>query len=121
MGVAERHGDEDQPAAVEQAVDAGLLEWARDYINESIVGLRLGTRTLRARLSDPSLGSAERGILERLEPVFTQLVDEGSLYLGGAAGLFLSNQIFLRNRILLGGKSHRPLAAPGAAPTSPAR
>ena len=71
----------------EQAVDAGLLEWARDYINESIVGLRLGARTLRARLSDPSLGSAERGILERLEPVFTQLVDEGSLYLGGAAGL----------------------------------
>lgn len=71
----------------EQAVDAGLLEWARDYINESIVGLRLGARTLRHRLSDPSLGSAERGILERLEPVFTQLVDEGSLYLGGAAGL----------------------------------
>ena len=32
-------------------------------------------------------GTAERGILERLEPVFTQLVDEGSLYLGGAAGL----------------------------------
>ena len=71
----------------EQAVDAGLLEWARDYINESIVGLRLGARTLRQRLSDPSLGTAERGILERLEPVFTQLVDEGSLYLGGAAGL----------------------------------
>ena len=71
----------------EQAVDAGLLEWARDYINESIVGLRLGARTLRARLSDASLGTAERGILERLEPVFTQLVDEGSLYLGGAAGL----------------------------------
>ena len=71
----------------EQAVDAGLLEWARDYINESIVGLRLGARTLRQRLSDPSLGVAERGILERLEPVFTQLVDEGSLYLGGAAGL----------------------------------
>ena len=35
----------------EQAVDAGLLEWARDYINESIVGLRLGARTLRQRLS----------------------------------------------------------------------
>jgi heat-inducible transcriptional repressor len=51
------------------------------------VGLRLGARTLRARLSDPSLGTAERGILLRLEPVFTQLVDEGSLYLGGAAGL----------------------------------
>jgi heat-inducible transcriptional repressor len=71
----------------EQAVDAGLLEWARDYINEAIVGLRLGARTLRQRLSDPSLAPAERGILERLEPVFTQLVDEGSLYLGGAAGL----------------------------------
>ena len=71
----------------EQAVDAGLLEWARDYINEAIVGLRLGARMLRQRLSDPSLAPAERGILERLEPVFTQLVDEGSLYLGGAAGL----------------------------------
>ena len=72
----------------EQAVDAGLLEWARDYINESIVGLRLGARTLRQRASPtPRSATAERGILERLEPVFTQLVDEGSLYLGGAAGL----------------------------------
>ena len=40
----------------EQAVDAGLLEWARDYINESIVGLRLGARTLRAA----ALGSLAR-------------------------------------------------------------
>jgi heat-inducible transcriptional repressor len=71
----------------DDAVDPGLLEWTRDYVNESIVGLRLGARTLRQRLSDPSLGTAERGILERLEPVFTELVDEGSLYLGGAAGL----------------------------------
>ena len=71
----------------EQPVDPGALEWARDYVAESIVGLRLGARAMRQRLHDPTLGPAESRILERLEPVFSELVDEGALYLGGAAGL----------------------------------
>ena len=71
----------------ENQVDPGLIEWARDYITESIVGLRLGARALRLRLNDASLGHAEARFLERLAPVFSELVDEGALYLGGAAGL----------------------------------
>ncbi len=71
----------------DQAVDPGVLEWARDYVTESIVGLRLGARAMRQRLHDPMLGPAESRILERLEPVFGELVDDGALYLGGAAGL----------------------------------
>ena len=72
----------------EQAVDAGLLEWARDYINESIVGLRLGrAHAARAPLATRRWARPSAASWSAWSPVFTQLVDEGSLYLGGAAGL----------------------------------
>ena len=39
----------------EHVVDSGLVDWAGAYLNEQIVGLRLGSQSLRRRLEDPSL------------------------------------------------------------------
>src|SRR6188472_987688 len=41
-------------------VDAGLADWAGSYLNERLIGLGLGARTLRSRLSDPTLPPTER-------------------------------------------------------------
>ena len=71
-----RAGRRHQPAA-----------WARDYINEiGSAGLRLGARTLRARLSDSSLRqAASAGSCSGLEPVFTAARRGVPRLLGGTA------------------------------------
>ncbi len=74
---------------LDEAVDAGLVEWAREYLNETVAGLRLGAALLRRRIEDPSLSPRERAFLEALRPAFSAvLIDSGAqLYVGGAAGL----------------------------------
>ena len=76
-------------ASFEAPVDPGLANWARQYLNEQLVGVQLGTQLLRRRLDDPSLNPVERDFIERLRPAFTELVahDEQRLFVGGAAGL----------------------------------
>ena len=76
-------------AAFDHPVDPGLANWARQYLNEQLVGLQLGTQLLRRRLDDPSLSPMEREFVDRLRPAFTELVghDEQRLFVGGAAGL----------------------------------
>ena len=76
-------------AVFQEPVDPGLVDWARQYLNEQLVGVQLGTRRLRQRLDDPGLSSTERAFLDQLRPVFTELVvvDEQRLFVGGAAGL----------------------------------
>jgi heat-inducible transcriptional repressor len=70
----------------EDPVDAGLAKWARDYLNERLAGLRLGTNAVRRALEEPSLSTAERRFLTALGPVFTDVMQsEQRLYLGGAA------------------------------------
>ncbi|MBD0289957.1 MAG: heat-inducible transcription repressor HrcA [Thermoleophilia bacterium] len=70
-------------------VDAGLADWAREYLNERVAGLQLGARLLRARFEDPGLSPRERAFLAELAPAFVELVEahEESLYVGGTAGL----------------------------------
>jgi heat-inducible transcriptional repressor len=70
-------------------VDAGLADWARAYLNESLVGVRLGTALVRRRFEDPGLSSRERAFLEALQPAFVEAIGEAGprLYVGGAAGL----------------------------------
>jgi heat-inducible transcriptional repressor len=80
-GVAKRVFVFDRP------VDTGLVEWAAAYLAERVTGLTLGARMLRARLTDPELRPGERAFLEAIAPVFTELVEEGTLHLGGAASL----------------------------------
>ncbi len=72
----------------EDQVDAGLAKWARDYLNERLAGLRLGTNAVRRALEEPSLSAGERRFLAALRPVFTDVMQsEQRLYLGGAADL----------------------------------
>jgi len=69
-------------------VDVGLADWAREYLNEQLAGMRLGARMLRNRLLDPGLSPPERAFLEVLAPAFTELVDDRErLYVGGTAQL----------------------------------
>ena len=74
---------------LEEPIDPGLVDWARTYLEEQLVGLRLGSATLRRRLKDPALPSRERKFLSRLRPAFVDAVgDDGPrLFFGGAAGL----------------------------------
>jgi heat-inducible transcriptional repressor len=72
----------------EDQVDAGLAKWAREYLNERLAGLRLGTSAVRRALEEPSLSTGERRFLAALGPVFTDVLQsEQRLYLGGAAEL----------------------------------
>ena len=72
-----------------EPVDLGLAEWAREYLNERVAGLRLGARLLWRRFEDPGLNARERDFLAELRPAFTDLMETGeqSLYVRGAAGL----------------------------------
>jgi heat-inducible transcriptional repressor len=73
---------------LEEPIDPGLANWAREYLNEQVGGLRLGTSLVRRRFEDPKLSARERAFLELIRPVFLDLVAEGTrLYVGGAAGL----------------------------------
>jgi heat-inducible transcriptional repressor len=73
----------------ERPVDPGLADWAASYLNEALVGVGLGARTLRSRLTDPTLPQTERAFLEGLAPAFTELAEiaEDSLYVEGTARL----------------------------------
>jgi heat-inducible transcriptional repressor len=44
----------------ERPVDPGLADWSASYLNEALVGKGLGARTLRSRLTDPTLPPTER-------------------------------------------------------------
>ena len=74
---------------LEEPVDPGLVDWARSYLEEQVIGLRLGSATLRRRLEDPALPLRERAFLARLRTAFVDAVaaDGPQLYVGGAAGL----------------------------------
>jgi heat-inducible transcriptional repressor len=82
-------------ATFERAVDAGLVAWAGEYLNERLVGLELGARMLQQRLVDPSLSSRELEFLDRFAPAFADLATEGedSLFVEGTARLFGAGQL----------------------------
>jgi heat-inducible transcriptional repressor len=76
-------------------VDAGLVAWAGQYLNEQLVGIGLGARALARRLADPSLGVVELAFLAGLAPAFTELVAtaEQTLYMDGAARLLSEHRV----------------------------
>ena len=72
----------------EHAVDPGLVEWAGTYLNEQVVGTRLGSRDLRRRLEDPGLAAVERDFLDVLRPVLeVPPAEDQRVFVGGAASL----------------------------------
>jgi heat-inducible transcriptional repressor len=75
-------------AAFDRPVDTGLANWARQYLNEQVAGLPLGSGTVRRRLEDPGLSAAELAFLAALKPAFVEAAaDDQRLYVGGTAGL----------------------------------
>ena len=69
-------------------VDPGLAKWAREYLNEQLAGLRLGTNAVRRALEEASLSPPEHEFLAALRRVFTDVLQaEQRLYLGGTAEL----------------------------------
>lgn len=82
-GVTKRVFELDEPA------DPGVVDWAREYLNETVAGLRLGASLLRRRFEDPTLAPRERRFLDVVRPAFVDVMaDAGTqLYVGGAAGL----------------------------------
>jgi heat-inducible transcriptional repressor len=78
----------------ERPVDPGLADWSASYLNEALVGRGLGARTLRSRLTDPTLPPTERNFLEGLASAFTQLAEtaEESLYVEGTARLLTEHR-----------------------------
>jgi heat-inducible transcriptional repressor len=77
----------------ERPVDRGLVEWASEYLNESLTGLGVGARMISTRLADPGLAPTEAAFVARLGSAFTELEPESGahLYLDGASRL-LSEQ-----------------------------
>src|SRR6185437_41664 len=88
-GVTKRVVSYDQP------VDAGLIDWAGEYLNEALGGMALGARMIPAKLADPGLGRAERDFLSTLAPAFTELEDTAAdtLYVEGAARLLSEDRV----------------------------
>ena len=72
----------------EGGVDPGLVEWARAYLEETVVGRRPSASVLRRAFDDPGLSTRERLFLETVRPAFADVVASATdLYVGGAAGL----------------------------------
>lgn len=74
--------------AFDGAVDPGLVDWAGVYLNEQIVGTRLGSRLMRRRLEDPTLAPMERAFLDVLRAALEHPVsEEQRMFVGGTASL----------------------------------
>jgi heat-inducible transcriptional repressor len=72
-----------------EPVDPGLVAWASEYLNDEVVGERLGTSSLRRRLDAPELAPRERAFLALICPALLESrADEGpEVFVGGTAGL----------------------------------
>ncbi|MDX6513291.1 MAG: heat-inducible transcriptional repressor [Gaiellaceae bacterium] len=73
----------------DRPVDEGLASWAREYLNERLVGSRLGGQILRRCFEDPGLSGVEASFLGVLRAAFVDAAgaNDQRLYVGGAAGL----------------------------------
>ena len=73
---------------LEEVVDPGLVDWARTYLDETIVGKRASAATVRRAFEDPGLTPREHAFLAAVRPAFADVVASATeLYVGGAAGL----------------------------------
>ena len=71
-----------------EPVDPGLVNWASEYLNERLVGIRLGSRAAKLAFDEPTLGGRERGFLLVVRAAFEHAPDEErKLFFGGTAGL----------------------------------
>ncbi|NLV71718.1 MAG: heat-inducible transcription repressor HrcA [Actinobacteria bacterium] len=79
-----------------RAIDTGLVEWARTYLNEMLDNHALTVRLIRRTLDNPELSPRETGFLRALAPAFDKLLDEHAqedLFIGGASRLLAAPQM----------------------------
>lgn len=79
-----------------RAIDPGLVEWARTYLNETLNDQTLTSRLIRRALDNPELSPREAGFLQVLAPAFGKLVDEQyqeELFVGGASRLLVAPRL----------------------------
>jgi heat-inducible transcriptional repressor len=74
---------------LEEPVDRGLLAWAAEYLNDQLVGRRLGSSAVRRALAASDLAPREREFLQLIAPA---VLDAGSddaqqVFVGGSVGL----------------------------------
>ena len=69
--------------AFDEAIDPGLAEWARTYLNETLTDGAITERAVRRRLEEPDLDARERSFLGAIAPVFHELFEAGADRLAG--------------------------------------
>ena len=74
---------------LDEPVDLGLVAWAAEYLEEQLVGERLGSRTVRRRLEAPELAPPERAFLGLIGQTLLRIGAEvgPEVFVGGTAGL----------------------------------
>jgi heat-inducible transcriptional repressor len=74
---------------LDDPVDPGLVAWAGEYLEEAIVGERLGSRAVRRRLEAPELAPRERMFLSLIGQTLLEVGAEAGpeVFVGGTAGL----------------------------------
>jgi heat-inducible transcriptional repressor len=74
---------------LDEPVDPGLVSWSSEYLNERLVGVRLGSSTARRRLDAPELSSRERAFLGLIGSAILEAGSEDGarVFVGGAPGL----------------------------------
>ena len=70
-------------------VDPGLVAWAGEYLEDQVVGERLGSRVVRRRLDAPELAPRERAFLALIGQTLLEVGAEAGpeVFVGGTAGL----------------------------------
>lgn len=70
-------------------VDEGLADAVRDYLNERLIGQRLGTRVVDDIFGSPDLGETERTFLAAVRPAFDPAagLDPETVHMGGSSRL----------------------------------
>jgi heat-inducible transcriptional repressor len=74
---------------LDQPIDPGLVAWASEYLNERLVGERLGASSIRRRLEAPELTARERAFIGLIGPTLLEVSSEQGpeVFIGGTAGL----------------------------------
>jgi len=74
---------------LDEPIDPGLVAWAGEYLEEQLVGARLGSRAVRQRLHAPELAPRERAFLSLIGQTLLEVGAEvgPQVFVGGTAGL----------------------------------
>jgi len=74
---------------LEAPIDPGLVTWATEYLEDQLVGQRIGSGAARRRLQAPGLEPRERAFLELIAQTLLDARAEAGpeVFMGGTAGL----------------------------------